>query len=286
MRVVLVLAMAMAVVALAFGRMPSLAAGKPPRAPGLGYAVGDIAVSFTALNELGNEVSLRDFSGSFVLLDFSAVWCTPSNSFSRDTQPQIASDMSARGIPFTTITILMDGPAEGVPSTVRDALNWALSYGRSREVLTVNGDANSPLYAQFAAYSVPLAPPVGTFPTFVALGPDQQILAIQVGFDSDKPGSLEAPFSDSLTQNVYYESVVFENTFYNVGLPGSVVKALHPEVSKLAEGLARGNTKKAQASLESFLFKVEDLAAKLLIMPDQASRLESLANTLIDTLGG
>ena len=101
--------------------------------------------------------------------------------------------MSARGIPFTTITLLLDGQTEGVPSTLRDALHWAELYHLSRPVVTVNGDANSPLYAQFAAYSVPLAPPAGAFPTFVALGPDQRILAIQVGFDSDKPGLLEAP---------------------------------------------------------------------------------------------
>ena len=281
-----VLGLAMAVVALAFGPERELAAGKPPRGPGSGYAVGDIAVSFTAPDQFGNEVSLRDYSGSFVLLDFSAVWCAPSNVFARDTQPQIARDMSARGIPFTTITILLDGQTEGVPSTLRNAQNWANAYRISTPVVSVDGDANSPLYAQFAAYSDPLAPPAGAFPTFVALGPDQRILAIQVGLNPDKPGLLESPFIDSVTLNPYYEFVVLQNTLYNLGILGSALDVLSPEMSELGEWIAKGKAKKARASLDSVLSTVEDLAAELLLTVEQASRLESLANTLLDTLGG
>src|SRR5947209_6757808 len=111
--------LAMATVALTFGPKPELAAARAPGGHGPRYAVGDIAPSFTALDQNGTEVSLRDFSGSFVLLDFSAVWCGPSNVFSKDVQPLIAQDLSARGIPFTTITILLDGATPGVPSTLR-----------------------------------------------------------------------------------------------------------------------------------------------------------------------
>jgi hypothetical protein len=263
----------------------------------LGYAVGDIAPSFTALDQSGNEVSLRDFAGSFVLLDFSSVWCAPCNEFARDVQPQIAQDLRARGIPFTTITILLDGGTPGAPSTLRNAQIWAERYKLSEPVVTVNGDANSPLYAQFAAYSDPLSPPSGAYPTFVALGPDQRILAIPVGGPDPDPAKpdqgpaewaqfLEAPFIESLTQNLYYEFVVFEYTFYNVGLPGSVVNDLYPEVSELAKWLAKGNAKKTRDSLDSFLFEVEDLAAKFMITPEQAFQLESIANTILDTLGG
>ena len=68
------------------------------------------------------------------------------------------------------------------------------------------------------------------------------------------------PFLDSLTLNPYYEFVVLQNTLYNLGILGSALDVLSPEMSELGEWIAKGNAKKARASLDSFLGTVEDLS--------------------------
>ena len=48
--------------------------GGPPQS---GYLPGDIAPDFTLEDQNGNDVSLSDFAGKYVILAFCASWCVP-----------------------------------------------------------------------------------------------------------------------------------------------------------------------------------------------------------------
>ena len=46
-------------------------------APPEGSQVGMRAVNFTLMDQSGNMISLHDFAGKIILLDFSSMWCGP-----------------------------------------------------------------------------------------------------------------------------------------------------------------------------------------------------------------
>lgn len=66
---------------------------------------------------------MSSLHGRVVLLDFSAVWCPPSNSLAHDI-PTIASELQAHGIPFSYLPVLVDGPTPGVAATQQNAVNF------------------------------------------------------------------------------------------------------------------------------------------------------------------
>jgi hypothetical protein len=162
-------------------------------AAGTGFAVGDIAPDFTTVDQNGQGVSLRSFAGQFVILTFDAAWCDPSKQLAKSIMPQVDQDIAATAIPYSHVTILMQG-ITGAASTPQDAQRWSAGFHTS-PVLNLNGDVNSPLNDHMASYDAQVGSDTG-FPTVVTLGPDQRILAIQVGLGDNSQTlaqTLEAP---------------------------------------------------------------------------------------------
>lgn len=88
---------------------------------------GSTAPELTGRDQYGDTFSLSSLRGQAVLLDFSAVWCGPSNLLASDI-PDIASDLQSRGISFVYVPVLIDGPNPGHPSTQANASNYFTKF--------------------------------------------------------------------------------------------------------------------------------------------------------------
>ncbi|SFF10038.1 Peroxiredoxin [Chitinophaga sp. CF118] len=70
-------------------------------------AVGQMAPDFTEADTSGNNVSLHDFKGKYVLLDFWASWCKPC----RHENPAVVSAFNQyKDKDFTIISVSLDAP--------------------------------------------------------------------------------------------------------------------------------------------------------------------------------
>lgn len=70
-------------------------------------AVGEMAPDFTEADTSGNNVSLHDFKGKYVLLDFWASWCKPC----RHENPAVLSAFNKyKDQNFTIISVSLDAP--------------------------------------------------------------------------------------------------------------------------------------------------------------------------------
>ena len=87
--------------------------------------IGDHPCNFTLENQHGEEVSLYDFYGSAIILDFSVMWCGPCQSAASEVQ-DVQDKYAANGL--TYITVLME-TAGGTAPTVDDCNDWAQDFG-------------------------------------------------------------------------------------------------------------------------------------------------------------
>lgn len=152
---------------------------------------GDMAPELTAPDQTGAAVSLSSLRGRVVLLDFSAVWCPPSQQLARDI-PAIATKLAAKGIPFSYLPVLVDGPQEGVAGTQDDAQNFlnAFKLPTGTHVLHVDGSPvrlNQPLPAwsdQFHGYGALIDQNNGggAYPTMAIIDTEGLVRYVTVGY--------------------------------------------------------------------------------------------------------
>ena len=133
---------------------------------------GDHPCNFTLKDQNGNDVSLYDFYGSPVILDFSAMWCGPCNSAAIELQDTVDS-YSNDGLRY--ITVLIDN-SQGNPPTQSELEGWASDYGITEPILggnrdMLNGDPT-------------LGWPLGSWPTFVGITSEMKIHLVMTGFSS------------------------------------------------------------------------------------------------------
>lgn len=113
---------------------------------------------FTLKDLSGNPVSLSQFKGQYVLLDFSATWCGPCNQ----SIPRLSELHAAYGGKGLTVLAVYSEDAATVKEHMRE-------HGASYKVLVDPNEAASSRYA------------VRAFPTFYLIGPDGSKLGVAMG---------------------------------------------------------------------------------------------------------
>jgi peroxiredoxin len=109
----------------------------PSSVPVFGSKVGDKMADFTLVNQGGEPVSLSQFRGSVILLDFSADWCGPCRAEAARLEA-LFNEYRDRGLVILTLMI------DGSPSA------WAAQYGLTFPVLNDNAQAQWRIYGEGA----------------------------------------------------------------------------------------------------------------------------------------
>ncbi len=178
--------------------------GNPPQ---LGYIPGDIAPNFTLDDQNGNPVSLSDFAGKYVILDFCAVWCVPCNQLAQ-LEPGIVQQLQNEHIPIEFVTVLIDGPTPGVPATLTNAQAWAQNYHLSNPVLF--GSQTEALASTWVT---------GVFPTLYLLNPDGTIYYEFAGEPqpTDIVNWVSAEANGTFTAPDNYDNTIRSNSIWGNG---------------------------------------------------------------------
>ncbi len=85
-------------------------------------AIGSPAIDFTQTDTAGNNVSLSQFRGKYVLLDFWASWCRPCRMESPNV---VAAYNNFKDKNFTVLSVSLDEKRESWLHAIKmDGLNW------------------------------------------------------------------------------------------------------------------------------------------------------------------
>jgi peroxiredoxin len=111
------------------------------------------ALDFTLMDTEGNEVSLSDYNGKYVHLDFSVEWCPVCANQSGYLSNL---DILMEGKDFVSLTILFQNE-EAQPATVDDAKEWAELYSIS-DVLIGNEELAKEYIVNYTPTNYIIAP--------------------------------------------------------------------------------------------------------------------------------
>ncbi|HUX07800.1 MAG TPA: TlpA disulfide reductase family protein [Acidobacteriota bacterium] len=124
--------------------------GDDNESPAWGTKLGERAIDFTLKDQNGRAVSLHDYSGSVILVDFSPQYCGPCQQEAAEAE-QLYQLHKNSG--FTILTVLFQDYKNGAIDT-SECKAWADMYGLTFPVLA---DVNETVYRAFAeSPNVPL----------------------------------------------------------------------------------------------------------------------------------
>ena len=141
------------------------AAANPPSNPNL-LAVGTVAPSFTLKTPQGQSVSLADYRGKAVLLEFFATWCPHCNAEAPHLDKLYAT------LPHGKVAfIAVNADGETQPSVFAFHLYYGLRYPALVDPSSQAGSFTRP----GTAGKVTTAYRIQSFPTFYVIGPGGKI---------------------------------------------------------------------------------------------------------------
>ncbi|MES2642411.1 MAG: TlpA disulfide reductase family protein [Myxococcota bacterium] len=159
-----------------------LCEGPPASLVGEGLAVGQVAPDFRMLDQFGAEVSLWQFHGCTVVLDFSTGWCGPCQDLAAEAQ-SIADEYREHDVRYLTV---MPQDVEGDVPDQEFLGDWGESFG-----------LHEPILQDAEGYTYELIPTGGTrgFPAVLVLDANG-VVAVDVDPVSD--GTIRAAIEDTL----------------------------------------------------------------------------------------
>lgn len=136
------------------------------------YFVEDYACDFSLTDQNGSLVSLYDFYGKTIILDFSAMWCGPC-AMAASEITSVMNKFSNSDLVYLTVLI---EDAYGNPPDKEDCLSWANSYGIDEPVLAGSRSLMDRSGEQ--------GWPITSWPTFFFITDDMKIHSTLSGFSS------------------------------------------------------------------------------------------------------
>ena len=131
------------------------------------------ACNITLMDQNGNDVSLYDYYGSVILLDFSAMWCYPCQQAGYDHQ--VLLDAFA-GQDFVYITVLLENFQGQTPSQI-DLTAWSNQFGIESPIL----QGRKTLYGQDEKEQWAF----GGYPAFVIIDRDMLVDSTLPGYNGN-----------------------------------------------------------------------------------------------------
>jgi thiol-disulfide isomerase/thioredoxin len=119
-------------------------------------SVGNEAYNFTATNEKGNTVSLHDFSGKYVLLDFWASWCKPCRAAIPHLK-ELYNQYHSKGFDIISVSIDEDSSA------------WVNAIRQENINIWTNVLTNKDINNNYQNTSEPI-------PSQILVGPDSKVV--------------------------------------------------------------------------------------------------------------
>jgi hypothetical protein len=167
-----------------------------------GYLPGDLAPDFTLKDQNGHDVSLADFAGKYVILDFCPAWCMPCQQLTQQV-PGIVQRLRSLNVPFEYVQVLLEDVNHN-PATLADAQDWVQRFQLSSPVLW--GPQADALFQTWGG---------AAFPFLFFLNPDRTIYFSALGFDpamdfvplvsAEANGTFTTP--DNVRSDIRYNSI-------------------------------------------------------------------------------
>jgi thiol-disulfide isomerase/thioredoxin len=110
--------------------------GPPAGFEGTGLEEGEIAPDFLLADQFGDPVSLWQFHGCPVLLDFSTMWCGPCQELASEAQ-ELADDYASFNLKYITV---MPQDLGDQPPDQDELVDWSESFGLYEPILSDTED--------------------------------------------------------------------------------------------------------------------------------------------------
>ena len=147
----------------------------PPGLAGDGYGIGDTAYDFTARDQFGDEVSLYQFYGKTIVLDFCTIWCTACQNWSSDLNNQDSTlDTMGYAGQYQVLELLFED-LNGVPADQNDATVWVKMLSISMFRYCTHRAGQDTTIVDLAISYLGLAT---TLPAFVVIDPQMKNYSI------------------------------------------------------------------------------------------------------------
>jgi hypothetical protein len=155
--------------ALATGGLLQAPTALAAKGASTGYQVGQRFPVFQGLDQYNRLASLRDFAGSWTLLDVCTWWCSPCRALA-ENHAAFRDHINASGIPFRLLSVIVEDRFGGV-SVRDDAENWAVRFDLGDDiVIHCAGDPASTLRQINSAVALANGQTPG-YPAYVLIDP-------------------------------------------------------------------------------------------------------------------
>ena len=139
---------------------------EPPNClEGQGFDEGQVIPDMRLLDQHGNTVSLWQFYGDLIVLDFSTMWCAPCAVLAEGVD-ETWEEFEDEG--FMYLTVLSQDVYSNVPD-VDDLNEWASDHSITAPVLSDDG-----------TYTNEVIPPGESFPRVMLIGRDMTVLVEEI----------------------------------------------------------------------------------------------------------